>query len=504
MELSKQNAELQERVAGINSSPVVTSTSSVQSSSGVTSSSSSVDAVTEEFTHRLSSLEKRFQHAIRERDQLRDQLKTATGSARIPKDVHEAAIAEKDFLIGELKQEGEKLSKQILQHSTIIKKLRAKEKETDEVVRRQREELREQGEEMERLKRSCTAKEDVERTQIEAVNQLSSTKIVLEAENGELKGKLDDAQEKLNAVQVSLSATKQELIDQKRLTADLKSRSANLESQCADRREAREKGDQMQQEVQELREKLRQLEAASQNREQMLRKENSDLMRRVEDSELRNEELNEQVALATVPLLKQMEGLQMTLNSRSANWERQERDLVETLSQAEQRLRVLVDIETKAQQMESSLRLEVQSLEQRIATLQLKTEQAAAGAQQKEIELQLRLADVEREGTRKSDAKRELEGRVREMEGKIREKENRVEELEAALLQLKMAKSGGGGEMEMSASQRFEREEFGTDLECQERHGHGLGVMMNRSSPMLSREHSLDGSLTSNQWPLVS
>jgi hypothetical protein len=50
----------------------------------------------------------------------------------------ESLVAEKDEIIRELREEGEKLSKQQLQHSNIIKKLRAKEKETDNTVKNQK------------------------------------------------------------------------------------------------------------------------------------------------------------------------------------------------------------------------------------------------------------------------------------------------------------------------------------------------------------------------------
>lgn len=307
-ELSARNEELIQ-VGGGNAPVTAINQLSLLSSATAINNSQCVDTVTAEFTHRLSALEKKFQHAIRERDQLREQLKLV--NSRIPQDVHEAAVQEKDFLINELKQEGEKLSKQVLQHSTIIKKLRVKEKETDETIKRQSNELRDSTDEVERLKKSLTAKEDVERSQIEAVNQLTSIKIVLDAEKNDLRSKLEDLQQKFDAVQVSFSATKAELIDAKRKTKDLQSKSANLESKCADQRDERVKGDRLEKEVQELREKLRQLDLATQAREQTLRKENGDLMRRVEESEMRNEELNQQVASATVPILKQMQGLQV-------------------------------------------------------------------------------------------------------------------------------------------------------------------------------------------------
>lgn len=99
-----------------------------------------INQITDEYTQRLSALERKFQQAIRERDQLRknlDQLKLEAAS-RLSSQEMTTISAEKDEIIKELREEGEKLSKQQLQHSNIIKKLRVKEKETDATIKSQK------------------------------------------------------------------------------------------------------------------------------------------------------------------------------------------------------------------------------------------------------------------------------------------------------------------------------------------------------------------------------
>lgn len=93
--------------------------------------------VTEEYTQRLSALERKFQQAIRDKDILRKQLEQTKQEAisKISKGEIEKTLSEKDETIKELREEGEKLSKQQLQHSTIIKKLRAKEKENETSIK---------------------------------------------------------------------------------------------------------------------------------------------------------------------------------------------------------------------------------------------------------------------------------------------------------------------------------------------------------------------------------
>lgn len=78
----------------------------------------------------LAELQSRLDQAQSEREALK------RSSGDVGKELFDlrSAIAEKDAQIQQLTQEGLKLSKQELNQSNIIKKLRAKEKETEEVV----------------------------------------------------------------------------------------------------------------------------------------------------------------------------------------------------------------------------------------------------------------------------------------------------------------------------------------------------------------------------------
>lgn len=99
-----------------------------------------LNQIADEYTQRLSALERKFQQAIRERDSLRknlEQLKVEAAT-RLSSQEMFTLSAEKDETIKELREEGEKLSKQQLQHSNIIKKLRVKEKENDALIKSQK------------------------------------------------------------------------------------------------------------------------------------------------------------------------------------------------------------------------------------------------------------------------------------------------------------------------------------------------------------------------------
>lgn len=129
IEVSRRNAELQEINGDYRQQLDVIFKNQMESLD--------VHQVTEEYTQRLSALERKFQQAIREKDILRKQLDQCKQDAvtRMTKAEMDTLMADKDEVIKELREEGEKLSKQQLQHSTIIKKLRAKEKENEATIK---------------------------------------------------------------------------------------------------------------------------------------------------------------------------------------------------------------------------------------------------------------------------------------------------------------------------------------------------------------------------------
>ncbi|PIO28127.1 hypothetical protein AB205_0206940, partial [Aquarana catesbeiana] len=110
--------------------------------------SSSISLLKDEFTHRIAEAERRAQLACKERDTAKkEELATRLNSS-------EAAeiMREKDEQIKGLMEEGEKLSKQQLQNSNIIKKLRSKEKEHEHTVTKQAKKIRELEDDLQLLK----------------------------------------------------------------------------------------------------------------------------------------------------------------------------------------------------------------------------------------------------------------------------------------------------------------------------------------------------------------
>ncbi|XP_014210575.1 TATA element modulatory factor [Copidosoma floridanum] len=286
--------------------------------------------ITDEYTQRLSALERKFQQAIRERDSLRkslEQTKQESASRQLAAEMS----AEKDEIIRELREEGEKLSKQQLQHSNIIKKLRAKEKENEALIKSQKEQLEEQTTELERLKRSLYAKEEVERSQIEAVHTLTAKQKKQEKEIMGLGEQLDHVTNKMKAYKKSFDAAKAELLE-------TKDRLTDTEEELKLAVENAGESHQLLAQVEDLKVKLRQTEEARVKKEQSLKQESLELLKRLEAAESRSEEISESASLATKPLLRQLEQLQSSLTQKTNLYMRQEEMMSEKIADLQTKL----------------------------------------------------------------------------------------------------------------------------------------------------------------------
>ncbi|CAH0693899.1 unnamed protein product [Spodoptera exigua] len=219
LEMSRNNADLAENNADLKSQVE----SLISKHEG-----GDINTITEDYTQRMSALEKKFQQAIREKDQLRkqlDQVKSESSSRKNSSEL-ENTLKEKDEVIAQLQEEGEKLARQQLQHSNIIKKLRAKEKDNEQVIKGLRDKIAEQSAELDRMKRSIAAKEELEVSQIEAVYRLTTANKKLETELMETRSQLDDTQQKLEGSRASLEGARRELAELQRGSADLARRAA--------------------------------------------------------------------------------------------------------------------------------------------------------------------------------------------------------------------------------------------------------------------------------------
>ncbi len=111
---------------------------------------------------------------------------------------------------------GEKLSKQVGKHSEIIKKLRSKEKASDKELKTLRSDLEEARSECDRVKKSLSAKDEVETRQIEAIQTLTSANSRWEEEHNKTVSDLEDSTEKIASLKTSLESAYREIAELKR------------------------------------------------------------------------------------------------------------------------------------------------------------------------------------------------------------------------------------------------------------------------------------------------
>lgn len=382
----------------------------------------------EEYTQRLSALEKKFQQSLRDNSMLKKQMESMKSEMESKISVHEydKMTTEKDSIIETLKNEGEKLSKQILQHSNAIKKLKAKLKENDDLIKRQDNQITELTEENQKLKKNLTAKDEIEKSQNEGINRLTTDKRKFEKENQLLKSQNEDFQQKLLALQTSHDALKKELSEKSFEMGK------NLEEE---KDKAQTESKLLKKELMELREINRLNESTATTREQKLRQENHELKRKLEETEFRIEDQKQEASLASIPLIRQLESLQSTLNSRTASWENQERILLDKLNEAQNKLFSQSDVEKQAKEQVMHLNIKISNLEEKLSSTSLKLEQTLGQSQQKEIEFnlhendyKLKIEQLLAEMMTKANEAEKFKSLVLQLEEKIRLERNEFEE----------------------------------------------------------------------------
>lgn len=438
--------------------------------------------VQEEYTQRLSALEKKFQQSIRENAALKKQLESMKVEVDNKVSVHEydKMATEKDNLIETLKSEGEKLSKQILQHSTAIKKLKSKIKDNDDMLKRQESQIAELTEENQKLKKNLTIKDEIEKSQTEGINKLTTDRRKFEKESQQLKGQNEDLQHKLMALQNLHDVLKRELSD----------KSSEMGKNLEDEKEkALNESKQLKKELAELREINRRNESTAMMREQKFRQENLELKKKLEMTEFRIEDQKQEASLASIPLIRQLESLQSTLLLRTTQWENQERILLAKLDDAQNKLTSRTDVEKQVKDQATHQNIKISNLEEKLSSTSLKLEQLIGQLQQREIEynlhendFKLKIEQLAVELSNKSNESEKFKTLLSQSEEKMRLERNEFEDEKRKLLFIQQQSQHHHGHHQ---------------AERQESHENELG----NDSPVLSLG-SVE-SLHSHAWNLV-
>nr|XP_020657341.1 TATA element modulatory factor [Pogona vitticeps] len=324
---------------------------------------SSISSLKEEFAQRIADAEKKVQLACKERDAAKKEVKILKEDLATRLNSNETAelLKEKEEQIKGLMEEGEKLSKQQLQNSNIIKKLRMKEKERENTNIKQNKKIKELEEELHHLKKVLDGKEELEKQHRENIKQLNSVVERQEKELVRFQLDLEDLEEKNRSIQAALDSAYKELADlhKANATKDSEAQEAALSHERKVKEElsltlerAQEEARQQQEalaiQVSDLRLALQRAEQQTARKEDYLRQEISELQQRLQEAETRNQELSQSVTSATRPLLRQIENLQATLAAQTLSWEKLEKNLSDRLGESQTALAAQAERERAA------------------------------------------------------------------------------------------------------------------------------------------------------------
>ncbi|NXF03256.1 TMF1 factor, partial [Smithornis capensis] len=325
--------------------------------------SSSLSSLKEEFAQRIADAEKKLQLACKERDAAKKEVKTVKEELATRLNTNETAelLKEKEEQIKGLMEEGEKLSKQQLHNSNIIKKLRAKEKERENINTKQNKKIKEMEEELQHLKQVLDGKEDLEKQHRDSIKQLNSVVERQEKDLAKLQAEVEDLEERNRSVQAALDSAYKELADlhKANATKDSEAQEAALSREMKAKEElglalekAQEEARQQQEalaiQVADLRLALQRAEQQAARKEDYLRQEIGELQQRLQEAESRNQELSQSVTSATRPLLRQIENLQATLGAQTSAWEKLEKNLSDRLGESQTLLAAAAERERAA------------------------------------------------------------------------------------------------------------------------------------------------------------
>lgn len=113
-------------------------------------------------------------------------------------------LAEKDAEVQQLREEGEKLSVKQFELSQVIKKLRAKEKENEGVIKGLRTEVATKNLELEKLMKTFISKEGIEQSQNDTISKLNQERRKLELKVEQLSSELEDARDNVESMKATV------------------------------------------------------------------------------------------------------------------------------------------------------------------------------------------------------------------------------------------------------------------------------------------------------------
>ncbi|XP_041047222.1 TATA element modulatory factor [Carcharodon carcharias] len=410
--------------------------------------SNSIPSIKDEFTQRIAESEKKVQLACKERDNIKKELKTMKAELSTRFTCNETAdlVREKDEQIRGLLEEGEKLSKQLLNNSNIIKKLRVKEKENETLATKQSKKTKEQEEEIKHLQQVLDGKEEVEKQHRENIKKLNCVVERQEKEISKLQITLEELQENNRSLQSALDSSYKELAElhkanaakeseaqEAALSHEIKTKEALSVALERAQEEARQQQEALVAQVADLRLGLQRAEQQQARKEDYLRQEIGELQQRLQEADNRNQELSQSVTSASRPLLRQIENLQATLVAQSTSWEKLEKNLSNRLADGQAQLAAAVEKERSVSEELLTLRTQVSSMDSQNSLLRQEKSRLQIQLQSERVRLEKTEDESNRHHVEFDNLKTEY---IRALEEAKKEKITLVNQLEMEKLKV--------------------------------------------------------------------
>jgi chromosome segregation ATPase len=296
--------------------------------------------VSGEFSQKLQREERRSKALIKERDMLR---RNADSKGEV-----EERMREKEQQVNDLISEGEKLTRQLGDKETGMRRLRAqikglettKQSLTDRVVATETKlKSLEEAQNIMRVSDKETKRELVDTSKqsmalTAQVEEQERTINALRGENEELLEGLNETRDELNVHKQSLARVAEETSEQTSEAAEQAKQEMRAKMSMEQKDfEAREVA--LTCSLDELRTELERKTETLGRLEDRMRKDADNAERRRQEAEARCQDLERLVPEATRPLLRQIESLQRTQADRVSVWNDLERSLKEQLQRAE-------------------------------------------------------------------------------------------------------------------------------------------------------------------------
>ncbi|CAI5507392.1 unnamed protein product [Closterium sp. Naga37s-1] len=347
-----------------------------------------LEALREEYQHRLGAAERKVYALTKERDMLRREQSRKADTSTL--------LKEKDEIIRQVMAEGEELSKKQAAQEGAMKKLRTQLREMEEERTRLQNRLQVEEARVESIKKDKAATEKALQDAVE-------------------RGQADLAAQKDFYVSALSAAREAQAAAEARADSEAK---AEAERKL---REAGERERALVMTVEELRQALTRSEQQAGFREQMLRRDLEDMEKRCQAAEARHEELVARIPESTRPLLRQIEAMQESANTRMEALSGVERALNGRLQEAEAKAAVAEERERVTSERLNQTLSRLAVMEAQLSCLRAEHSQLSRSLDKE----RQRAAENRTEYLSAQEAKVAAEGRVKVVEEEMREVKGR-------------------------------------------------------------------------------